>query len=140
MAHAKLKHSLQMKTMFTAETSLQGRRSGTNQIPDPMSNITAGNPLEKSGMNLPDGPVDRTKIGLGIVLLAALTGCVGYVDGGYVGGGYVGAVVVPEPLFIGGVYERGRDVHVYSQRGVASRAVAHPPGGGARGGARGGKR
>ena len=33
--------------------------------------------------------VERIKIGLGIVLLAALTGCVGYVDGGYdgVGGG-----------------------------------------------------
>jgi hypothetical protein len=64
--------------------------------------------------------------GLGVALLAALTGCVGYVDGGYVEGGYVGAVVVPEPLFIGGAYERGRDVRVYSHRGVESRAVAHP--------------
>jgi hypothetical protein len=91
-------------------------------------------------MNHANGPVDRIKIGLGIALLASLTGCVGYVDGGYVDGGYVGAVVVPEPLFIGGAYDRGRDVHVYSQRGVASRAVAHPSGGGARGGARGGKR
>jgi hypothetical protein len=91
-------------------------------------------------MNKTNRPIDRIKIGLGLALLAALAGCVGYVDGGYVGGGYVGAVVVPEPLFVGGVYDRGRDVHVYSQRGVASRAVAHPSGGGARGGARGGRR
>ena len=34
---------------------------------------------------------DRIKLGLGIALLAALTGCVGYVDGGY----YGGPVVVP---------------------------------------------
>jgi len=87
-------------------------------------------------MNQTNGPVDQIKIGLGIALLAALAGCVGYVDGGYVDGGYVGGVVVPEPLFIGGAYDRGRDVHVYSQRGGASRAVAHPSGGGARGGRR----
>jgi hypothetical protein len=91
-------------------------------------------------MNQTNGPVDRINIGLGIALLAAFTGCVGYVDGGYVGGGYVGAVVVPEPVFIGGPYERGRDVHIYSQRGGASRAVAHPPSAGARGGARGERR
>ena len=85
-------------------------------------------------MNQANGPVDRIKIGLGIALLAVSAGCVGYVDGGY-----AGAVVVPDPLFIGGSYDRGRDVHVYSQRGGASRAVAHPSGGGARGGgARGG--
>jgi hypothetical protein len=79
-------------------------------------------------MNDANGPVDQIKIGLGVALLAALTGCVGYVDGGY----YGGAVVVPEPdvYVFGGGYERGRDVHVYSQRGVASRAVAHPSGGG----------
>ena len=88
-------------------------------------------------MNKTNRPVDRIKIGLGIALLAAFTGCVGFVDGGY-----GGAVVVPGPdvYFWGGDYGRGRDVHVYSQRGVASRAVAHPSGGGARGGARGGKR
>jgi hypothetical protein len=63
----------------------------------------------------------RIKIGLGIALLAAFTGCVGFV-----GGGYGGEVVVPDPLFIGGFYDRGRDVHDYSHRGVASRAVAHP--------------
>ena len=50
-------------------------------------------------MNKANGPVDRIKIGLGIALLAALTGCVGYVDGGY----YGGAVVVPGPecVFLG---------------------------------------
>jgi hypothetical protein len=94
-------------------------------------------------MNKTNRPVDRIKIGLGIALLAAFTGCVGFVDGGYGGAVVVpGPVVVPWPdvYFGGGSYERGRDVHVYSQRGVASRAVAHPSGGGARGGARGGKR
>ena len=79
--------------------------------------------------------------GLGIALLAALTGCVGYVDGGY----YGGAVVVPGPdvYFWGGDYDRGRDVHVYSHRGVESRAVAHPARSApahAAGGGHGGKR
>jgi hypothetical protein len=66
--------------------------------------------------------------GLGVGLLAALTGCVGYVDGGY----YGGPVVVPGPsvYFWGGDYDRGRDVRVYSHRGVESRAVAHPVRGG----------
>src|ERR1035437_9011547 len=61
----------------------------------------------KVRMNKGSGPVDRIKIGLGIVLLAALTGCVGFVDGGY-----GGAVVVPGPdvYFWGGDYDRGRDV------------------------------
>ena len=36
---------------------------------------------------------DRIKLGLGIALLAALTGCVGFVDGGY----YGGPVVAPRP-------------------------------------------
>ena len=90
-------------------------------------------------MNKAKGPVDRIKIGLGIALLAVLTGCVG----GYVGvdGGYGGTVVVPvvDPLFGGGIYDRGADVHGYSQRGSASRAVAHSGGGGgARGGGGGG--
>jgi hypothetical protein len=81
--------------------------------------------------------IDLTKIGLGVCLSAALTGCVGYVDGG--GGG---AVVVggPDVGFFGGPYERGRDVHVYSNRGAVSRGVAHGGGGGARGGGGGGKR
>ncbi len=69
----------------------------------------------------------KTKAGcaLGAVLIATLTGCVGYVDGGYSGGG----VVVAQPdvfLFGGGYYDRGRDVHDYSHRGAVSRGVAHP--------------
>ena len=78
-------------------------------------------------MNHAKGPVDRIKIGLGIALVAALTGCVGYVDAGY-----GGAVVVPGPdvYFYGGGHERGHDVRVYSHRGVESRAVAHPSRGG----------
>ena len=77
--------------------------------------------------------INLTNIGLGVLLLASLTGCVGYVDGGG------GAVVVAGPevgFWGGGPYERGRDVHAYSNRGAISRGVAH--GGGARGG--GGKR
>ena len=60
-----------------------------------------------------------------------LTGCIGFVggDGGYYGGsgwwwddgGWWGG---------GGGYDRGHDVHGYSDRGAASRAVAHPSGGG----------
>jgi hypothetical protein len=90
-------------------------------------------------MNKLNGVVGRIKIGLGIALLAALTGCMG----GYVGvdGGYGGTVVVPggDPFFGGGgFYDRGRDVHDYSHRGAVSRAAAHPAGGG--GGGHGGKR
>jgi len=84
------------------------------------------------------GVVNRLRTGLGIVLVTAVAGCLGYVDSGYVDGGYGGAVVVPEPEVVlfgggyygGGYYERGRDVHEYSHRGAASRAVAHPVSGG----------
>jgi len=79
--------------------------------------------------------IDLTKIGLGLLVLVAITGCLGYVDGG--GGGSV-VVAGPEVGFFGGHYERGRDVHAYSKRGAVSRGVAHGGGGGARGG--GGKR
>ena len=76
----------------------------------------------KVRVNKTKGPGDRIKIGFGIALLAVLTGCVGYV-----GGGYAGPVVVPGPsvYFWGGDYDRGREVHVYSQRGYESRAVVH---------------
>jgi hypothetical protein len=78
----------------------------------------------KIHMNKVNDPIDRIKTGLVIVLLATIMGCVGYVDGGYGGG-----VVVADPdvtVFGGGYYRGGHDVHAYSQRGAASRAVAHP--------------
>jgi hypothetical protein len=77
----------------------------------------------KAHMNKTNRPVDRIKMGLGIALLAALTGCVGYVDGGY-----GGTVVMPGPdmYYYGGYHERGPEVHAYSQRGYESRAVVHP--------------
>jgi hypothetical protein len=75
------------------------------------------------------GPVDLVKFGLGIAVLAVLTGCVGFVgDDGYYGGGVV--VAEPDLFLFGGGYDRGRDVHGYSNRGAESRAVAHPGGGG----------
>ena len=94
-------------------------------------------------MNKANGPVDQIKIGLGTALLAVLTGCVGWVGGSY-DSGYGGAVVVSEPdmYVFGGGYERGRDVHNYSQRGSESRAVAHPQSHGAAphgGGGQGGR-
>jgi hypothetical protein len=65
----------------------------------------------------------KSVVGLGVALLAALTGCVGYV-----GGGYGGPVMVPGPdmYFYGGSYERGPEVRAYSQRGHESRVVVHP--------------
>jgi len=75
--------------------------------------------------------IDRIKSGLGIVLLATLTGCFGYVDGG---GGAAVVVGGPEVGFFGGPYERGHDVHAFSNRGAVSRGVAH--GGGFGGGRR----
>jgi anaerobic selenocysteine-containing dehydrogenase len=79
---------------------------------------------------------DWIKVGAGVALLVALTGCVGYV-----GGGYGGDVVVGGPVVVGGVWDAGfvgRDVaHGYSRRGAASRGFAH--GGGGRGGG-GGRR
>ena len=90
-------------------------------------------PIEMGRMKRSRRPLAWTRIGLGIVLSATLMGCVGYVDGGY-----GGAVVVPGPdvVFLGGGYERGRDVRGYSHRGAESRGAAHPSGGGARGGKR----
>ena len=48
-----------------------------------------------------------------------------------------GTVVVPDPdvYVFGGSYDTGADVHGYSQRGSASRAVAHPAAAGGHGGA-----
>ena len=56
-----------------------------NRLSVPKPNFTKTG-KGKVRMNKANGPVDRIKIGLGIALLAALTGCVGYVDGGYGGG------------------------------------------------------
>lgn len=79
-----------------------------------------------------NGLADRITLGLGISLLAVSTGCIVPV-----GGGYGGDVVVPGPdvVLYGGGYDRGRDfddghdAHVYSERGVASRATVHSGGG-----------
>lgn len=71
----------------------------------------------------------RIKIGLAIAVLSALTsGCVGFVGGGYGSGVFVAPA--PDVVLFGGSYDRGRDVHSYSQRGSESRAVAHSDGGG----------
>lgn len=81
-------------------------------------------------LNFAKSLVGRIKIGLAIVVLTALTGCIGFVggDGGYVGGGWWG----DDGGWWGGGgrgYDRGHDVHVYSDRGAASRGVAHGGGG-----------
>ncbi len=79
-----------------------------------------------SHMNLTYRLADRIKIGLGISLLAAVTGCVGWVGGGYGGVVVVPSLPMPEVYLWGGGYERGREVRGYSERGHESRAVAHP--------------
>lgn len=65
---------------------------------------------------------NRIKIGGGIALLATLMGCVGYVGPD---GGAVVEAPGPDVYLFGGGFDRGRDVHAYSHRGFASRAVAH---------------
>jgi hypothetical protein len=80
-----------------------------------------------------NGPANQIKIGLVMALLAALTGCVGYVGADYGGGVVVGG---PDVTIFGGGFERGRDVRGYSHRGFESRAAAHPGGGGRGGGGR----
>ena len=70
-----------------------------------------------------------------MALLVALTGCVGYVDGGG------GVVVVDAPaIWVGGVWEHGyvgrEAAHGYSHRGAESRGVSHEGGRGGRGGGR----
>ena len=92
------------------------------------TNTESKHTVEQDNTRFPKLIASSAAAGLGVGLLAALTGCVGYVDGGY----YGGPVVVPGPsvYFWGGDYDRGRDVRVYSHRGVESRAVAHPVRGG----------
>ena len=78
-------------------------------------------------LNLAVNLVDRIKLGLAMVMLTVLAGCIGFVGGGPgYGGGWWG----------GGGYGRGYDAHAYSARGAASRGAAH--GGGGHGG--GGRR
>jgi hypothetical protein len=78
---------------------------------------------------------DRIKIGFGIALLVALTGCVGYVGPG----GGPDVVVGGPDVVVGGVWggggwgHWGGDPHRFSARGAASRGFAH---GGGRGGGR----
>ena len=91
--------------------------------------ITAAFPAWLARMNTMNVLINRIKIGLGIAVLTALTGCIGvvggdgyYDDGGYVGGWWWGGG--------GRGYDRGHDVHGYSARGAASRGVAHGGGGG----------
>ena len=117
-----------------SESGRKHTASGDQHVLGGISRATALFDFLREGMvrmKKTNAPVDRIKMGLGIALVAVLTGCVGYVDGGY-----GGAVVVAEPdvyvfgggYYGGGYYERGRDVRVYSQRGFESRAVAHPGG------------
>lgn len=90
-------------------------------------------------MNKANTLIGGLKIGLCLTVLAALTGCVGYVGPGDGGG----AVVVGGPGYIdgpyydggfGGYYDRGHDARGFSGRGAASRAVAHGGFGGGHGG------
>ena len=79
-------------------------------------------------MNTTRGLAGRITVALGIALLAALTGCLGFVGDGGDGGYYGGEVVVPGPelYLFGGGFDRGRDAHDYGRRGHESRAAAHP--------------
>jgi hypothetical protein len=87
-------------------------------------------------MNKTKGAFDQIKLGLGVALLVISTGCIVPVGGDYGGGGVVVAPGPPDLFLFGGGYDRGRDVHTYSQRGFASRVVAHGGGGGGHGGRR----
>ena len=93
-------------------------------------------------MNKSNFLIDRIKIGLGITLLGALTGCGGHMDDGYNGydrydgyngygyfGSYDDEGPNPDLYLFGGGYERGRDVHNYSRRGFGSRGSGHFGGG-----------
>jgi len=70
---------------------------------------------------------DWIKFGAGVALLAALTGCVGYV-----GPGGPDVVVGAPDVYVGGVWGDGfvgRDyAHGYSHRGAVSRGFAHSGG------------
>lgn len=78
-----------------------------------------------------DALTEWIEIGVVIAALTALTGCVGWVDGG--GGGAVVVAPAPDVYLFGGGYDRGRDVRAYRDRGAASREAAHGGGGHERG-------
>jgi len=74
-------------------------------------------------------PLGGIKLVLGVAILAAAAGCVGYAGGGYVDEGYGGATVVapvpvppaPDLFLFGGDYDHRHEVHEYSRRGYESR-------------------
>jgi hypothetical protein len=80
-------------------------------------------------MNKTKAASEGIKIALGIAMLVASAGCGGYGAAGYYGGGGTVVVAAPEGGFWGGDYDRGRDAHLDSHRGIVSRSVAHPAGG-----------
>src|ERR1035441_1683604 len=104
-----------MKTLLTAEAIFGGERSRSPQTPDLRRIGTLGTLLETGASHQANGPADRIKIGLGIALLAALTGCVGYVDGGYYGG--PGAGPGAGVGFFGGGDDRGGGMDGYNHPG-----------------------
>jgi len=93
-------------------------------------------------MNKTNESINRIRLGFGIMLVAALTGCGGYIGGDYGGGDYGGGDYGDydgggDLYIFGGGYDRGRDVQNYSHRGSASRGAAHlsgSRGGGSHGG------
>jgi hypothetical protein len=86
-------------------------------------------------MNKGNGPAERIKTGVGVALLVALTGCVGYVDGGGPDVVVGGPDVVVGGVWDGGFVGRG-DAHGWSHRGAVSRGAAHVGGRGGGGGRR----
>ena len=89
-------------------------------------------PERLARMNSLDVLASRIRTGLAIAMLTAMTGCVGVVDDGGYSDGDVGVGVGWWGSWWGGDYDRGRDVHGYSDRGAASRGAAHGGGGGVR--------
>ena len=78
----------------------------------------------KINLSKASGPVDRIKIGLGIALLTVLMGCVGYVDGGYAAARWWCRGLIC--IFSAAAYDRGRDVHAFSQRGFCQPCCGAP--------------
>jgi hypothetical protein len=77
-------------------------------------------------MNKKTDYFDCVNIGLAMVLLPAVSGCVGYAGGGAVVAGPDVGLYGPDVGIYGGFYDRGRDVQAYRDRGFRSRGIAHP--------------